>query len=99
LTKEEKIKKLKILYAKVVDEINTITQGQAQDVRIEQILFVDNNAHIKDLIISYLLKSFDHMDKASGGWSQFRPAYERIYKKVDLTDNDEISGILMYKVA
>jgi hypothetical protein len=97
MTKEEKKEILKTLYSKVVDEINTITDSQAEDVRIEQIVFGDQNS-INDFIISYLLKDFNIYDQKGLGSLVSKPKYERIYKKVNLINN-EINGILMYKVA
>jgi hypothetical protein len=98
LTKEEKKAKLRVLYHKVVEEIDMLTDSMAKDVRIEQVIY-DNENNIKDCVVSYLLKNFNHVEDLVGTWSGVTPAYERIYKKINLNTENEISGLLLYDMA
>lgn len=96
MTQEEKRNKLRALYKTVVEEIDIMTNSKAEDVRIEQIKFYPNN-NIKECIVSFLLKIHDASHSAA--LSVFQPKYERVYKKINLNSENEVTGLLLFEMS
>jgi hypothetical protein len=93
LSKEEKRKTLKEIYSNISEEIEVITNSKAEDIRIEEITYGENDK-VNEVVVSFLLKKFD---KFLHSLPNISPAYERVYKKINLNDLLQIKAVLVFE--